>query len=533
MTPLAVSEQAARRFILGCQGLWPGRRWAGRPGVRKALHQSGLVQIDPLNVVGRSHDLALHARVWDYSPAHLDHLMYTSREFFDYGGTLYVLPMSELPYWRVHMARRAAEEKSRAFAAEHKQLLDVLREDVSSRGPVASRDYAGRASQGTFRSGKDTARALRHLWLTGELMTHGRRGFERLYALRNDVAPVEVQHAATEDEADGLFARKALALLGLATAREWAQRFRHLARRRSDPHGERRRLEELLSSGVAAHAQIGDGPAHYLLGERAKQLETVQRGSIPRAWRTPRADTLTEATFLPPLEFVTARGRAAKWFDFDYIWEAYKPAAKRRWGYYVMPILHGDRLVGRADLRVDRDTRTLIVPHLWLEHSTGTRDADLVQAIGRGLHRLAEWAGGDHVHINATSPTRLRAPLTWSKPRNPLMPFLIWLEGRGLLGGGRLALPPKGPRPALCEGGCLVSCASATRRPRRGGNSHGANRATSLAIRRFLRRGRACPVPSWHFDGLGTGRDKPVPYGPSTRSKVVPPVAARDSRRLD
>ena len=367
-----------------------------------------------MNVVGRSHDLALHARVWDYRPEHLDHLLYTSREFFDYGGTLYVLPMSELPYWRVHMARRAAEEKPRAFAAEHKQLLASLREDVASRGSVANRDYAGRGRRGRFRSEKDTARALRHLWLTGEVMTHGRRGFERLYAFRDAVAPAEVRHAATVDEADDFFARKALAVLGLATAQDWARRFRHLARRRADPEAERRELDGLLGSGVAVRAQIGDGPEHYLLGERAEQLEAVQSGSVPRAWRTPRADTLTEATFLPPLEFVTARGRAAQWFEFDYVWEVYKPAAERRWGYYVMPILHGDRLVGRADLRMDRATGTLIVPHLWLERAGTARDSDLVRAIGLGLRRLVQWAGGDHVHIDATSPARLRAPLAAS-----------------------------------------------------------------------------------------------------------------------
>ena len=118
-------------------------------------------------------------------------------------------------------------------------------------------------------------------------MTYGRRGFERLYALRRGVAPVEVKHAATADEADDFFARKALALLGLATARDWAQRFRHLAHRRSDPDGERRRLDELLASGAAVRTQIGDGPALYLLGERARQLEAVQSGSVPRAWRTP------------------------------------------------------------------------------------------------------------------------------------------------------------------------------------------------------------------------------------------------------
>lgn len=411
---MAISFQTARRFILGCQGLWPGRRWTGRTGARRALQQSGLVQVDPLNVVGRSHDLALHARVWDYRPEHLDYLLYKSREFFDYGGTLYVLPMSELPYWRVHMARRAAEDKSREFAVENKQLLESLLKDISTRGPVASRDYAEQRHQKSFRSNKDTARALRHLWLTGELMTYGRRRFERLYSLRCNVAPVDVQHAATAEEADNFFARKALALLGLATARDWAHRFRHLAHLRSDPNSERRRLNELLASGTAEQAQIGDGPAHYLLRERAKQLEAVHSGSVPRGWRATREDSLSEATFLPPLEFVTARGRAAKWFEFDYIWEVYKPKAKRRWGYYVMPILHGDRLVGRADLRINRTERTLVVPHLWLERSASAKDADLVRAIGLGLRRLAEWAGGDHVHINATSPTRLRVPLVRS-----------------------------------------------------------------------------------------------------------------------
>ena len=406
--------QTARRFILGCQGLWPGRRSSGRPGTRKALHQSGLIQIDPLNVVGRSHDLALHARVWNYRPEQLNHLLYESREFFDYGGTLYVLPMEELPYWGVHMARRAAEDKPREFAAKHKQLLDALRDDISSKGPVANRDYVEQGRGGTFRSEKLTARGLRHLWLTGELMTFGRQGFERLYALRQDVAPIEVQHAATAEEADDFFARKALDLLGLATALDWARRFRHLARRRADPDGERRRLEELLATGVAAKAQIGDESTHYLLKEREKPLDAVQNGSVPRSWRTQHEDTLAEATFLPPLEFVTARGRAMQWFEFDYIWEVYKPAAKRRWGYYVMPILFGDCLVGRADLRMDRASGTLLVPHLWLEHVASAQDADLVRAIGVGLRRLAEWAGGDYVHIDATSPVRLKVRLNRS-----------------------------------------------------------------------------------------------------------------------
>ena len=151
----------------------------------------------------------------------------------------------------------------------------------------------------------------------------------------------------------------------------------------------------------------GSGPSNW---KRCRVDRYLEPGA------TPRADTLTEATFLPPLEFVTARGRAAKWFEFDYVWEVYKPAAKRRWGYYVMPILHGDRLVGRADLRIDRAARTLIVPHLWLERSASARDADLMQAIrprvapvgGMGRWRLRAYRR--HLSRPAPGATRLSDP---------------------------------------------------------------------------------------------------------------------------
>src|SRR3712207_2985341 len=100
---LVISKQTQRRFILGQQGLYPGRRWRGKTGVAQALHAGAVVHIDPLNVVARSHDIVLYGRVLDYEPAHLDTLLYTDRAAFDYGGTVMVHPMDELPYWRIVM----------------------------------------------------------------------------------------------------------------------------------------------------------------------------------------------------------------------------------------------------------------------------------------------------------------------------------------------------------------------------------------------------------------------------------------------
>ncbi len=107
----------------------------------------------------------------------------------------------------------------------------------------------------------------------------------------------------------------------------------------------------------------------YALAEDLPLLETLEAGKIPEAWRPLGPTTEEEAVFLAPLDIVSARGRAAQLFDFDYVWEVYKPVEKRRWGYYTLPILWGDRLVARLDPKLDRKTGTLEIKGFWLEDS--------------------------------------------------------------------------------------------------------------------------------------------------------------------
>ena len=109
-TLFTISIPTMRRFILGKQGLWPGRRWQGKAGAAQAIREIGAVQIDPLVVVARNHDLKLHSRVANYESGHLNELLYQDRQFFDYGGLLQIYPMEELPYWKIHMQRHTSEE---------------------------------------------------------------------------------------------------------------------------------------------------------------------------------------------------------------------------------------------------------------------------------------------------------------------------------------------------------------------------------------------------------------------------------------
>ena len=223
-SPLSISLQTQRRFILGKQGLFPGRRWQGKDGAAQAMREGVTVQIDPLNIIARSHDITLHSRVIDYSPDILNTLCYTDRAFFDYGGVVVIHPMEALPYVRVAMARKA---EHRAYLGEQNQaaiteVLAALRE----RGPLCNRDFASPPGQKKYwHAAKTTAQALYFLWLKGEVMTHSRRGFERRFDLAERIVPPAYDRLASVDEAEAYFAVRAFQELGLVDMRGWRSSF--------------------------------------------------------------------------------------------------------------------------------------------------------------------------------------------------------------------------------------------------------------------------------------------------------------------
>jgi uncharacterized protein YcaQ len=402
MSDLTISKQTARRFILGRQGLWPGRRWMGEAGLADALRVCEAMQMDPLNVVARSHDIALWGRVRDYQPALLDRVMYERREFFDYGGGLFIYPLSELPHWRTHMRRRAQAGRWADFAGAHPTLLDEMRGELRARGPLGNRDFTGRERVKSYRGGKDSALALYHLWLTGETMIHHRQGFERIYDLRERVAPAIFDYVAPEDEAEAYFARKALAFYGLVEERRWGALLTDYIWRRVDREEARRLLDQLTAEGQVASLRIAGEPRRWCaLAADLPLLETLEAGDVPAAWRPLEATTETEVTLLAPLEIVSARGRSSWLFDFDYIWEVYKPAAARRWGYYTLPVLFGDRLVARLDPRLDRATQTLRILGYWREPDALMDEAAFAEALARGLARFARFLNARRIDLSA------------------------------------------------------------------------------------------------------------------------------------
>ncbi len=401
-TPLSISKVTWRRFVMGRQGLWPGRRWRGKDGAAQAIRSMEGVQLDPLNVVARSQDIALYGRVLDYRPDDLYTVAYQERAFFDYGGWLCLYPMPELPYWRLHMQNKQQKEYWRDQAAVHAQALDEVRRELAERGPLGNRDFSGSRRVNSYRGRKDTALALYYLWITGEVMIHHRDGFERVYDFDHRVAPPEHLAPAPQETAERHFARKSAAIVGLVREGPWITSLgEYLQRPLPRPEG-RAWFQGLLAAGELAPVQIeGQKDMYYALAEDLPDLETLQAGGLPSAWQPLETTTDDEAVLLAPLEMVSARGRAKKLFDFEYVWEVYKPVEQRRWGYYTLPILYGDRLVARLDPRLDRKSMTLHILGFWPEPDAPTADPAFAAALRRGLQRFADFVQAQRLNLSA------------------------------------------------------------------------------------------------------------------------------------
>jgi uncharacterized protein len=369
------------------------------------------VQLDPLVIVARSHDLMLHARVAGYRPELFHELAYDERQFFDWGGWLAVRSMEELPYWRVLMRRDRDDNPRMARVADALgPTIAEIRATLHERETVSSRDFAAadRRAMGTYRGNKDSSLALYYLWRVGEAMTHHREGFERVYALAESVTPEHLLREADEADVERFMLRKQVAFNGIG-------RFTVLSDvlHRPVSAAQARVIEGQLveSEDITAVAVEGWPVRSFVLTTDLPLLDAVARGRVPRGWVPIGTTTDDEVALLSPLDPVVDRARARAVFGFDYLWEIYKRQDLVQYGRFTMPILWGDRLVGRVDLRTDRATKTLVVNGIWLENDADAKSKQFREALRLGLRRLTAFVEADRLDADAVSDVRLRRSL--------------------------------------------------------------------------------------------------------------------------
>lgn len=376
-------------MALGAQGFSRTRPVApSARHIHRTMGRLGVLQIDSVNVFARSHYMPLFSRLGDYPPALLDRVFLSRTthyvEYLAHEATF--IPIDDWPLWRFRMEQfRARWADPASWFSVNARTLTWVRDELRSRGPLRPADLRDDAprERGTWWDWDDVKLALEHLWRVGDVAISGRTGFERRYALAEDVIPDAVRSRhIPRDAAIRELVRRAARSSGVATQSDLADYYRI-----RDRGAVTRSIAELVSDGELEPVQVRG----WDRGGRPLPAWRHRDSTIPR-----RIDSAALLTPFDPV--VWFRDRALRAFDLDYRIEIYVPAQKRRFGYYSLPVLVGDRIVARVDLKADRATSTLQVQSAWWEPQANP--ADDVDAIAGELVLAAAWQGLDNVSVS-------------------------------------------------------------------------------------------------------------------------------------
>src|SRR4051812_35150314 len=316
---IEISALTARRYVMGRGGLWPGRRWNGLAGTGTAMRAMEDLQLDPLVVVARAHDLMLHSRVAGYAIDDWATLTYERREFFEWGGWLAVRPMDELPYFRVLMRRERETGRWLEVERDHRDAIEEMRTVLRSGREVSNRSFvmSDRTRVDHYRGRKDSALALHYLWRVGEAMVSRRERFERVYALTEAVAPPSALREVDDSEAEDFLALKAVAAAGLTRLN--GVKVAYAYGRKATAAEEAAWRDRWVADGSLVEVKVeGWKQVQVAPGRDASLIADLEAGRVPASWKPLETTTQEEATFLSPLDPVSARGRAKPLFGFDY-----------------------------------------------------------------------------------------------------------------------------------------------------------------------------------------------------------------------
>lgn len=356
---LTLDKQSARRLILACQDLYPPRSLQGKAGVVSFFERVRSIQFDPINVVGRNPDLVLQSRVRDFKPAMLEELLYRDRVLVDNWDKMASLSLAaDWPYFSRHRARMqdifgVPSEVVMSLAPE---VIDQIKEN----GPQSSLDFSHEhKTEWAWGPTRVSRAALEGLFKMGQLGIHHRVNNRRYFDLIENLFPAEVLEAEdpnqTQEEYQAWHVLRRLGGMGLAHANageQWGGMIGVKTARR------RKILEGLVERGEVLEIAIKElpGESFYL---RRDDRALLDRISDPGP---------TRAAFLAPLDnLLWDRKSLERLFDFSYMWEVYKPQKDRQYGYYVLPVLLGDRIVGRFDPAFDKTSGVMTIENWWWE----------------------------------------------------------------------------------------------------------------------------------------------------------------------
>jgi len=408
-----LSPALARRLAIARQRLAGPRPPADAAGILEVARDLGCLQLDPISAVARSHLLVLQSRLGPYDPAHLDALLWRERRLFEYWGHAASIVLTEDYPFHSPMMRAYATADSgwgrrlRAWAEENATLREHILDRLRDEGPLPSKRFEAEAVSGWlstgWTAGRNVSRMLDFLWIKGQIMVAGRAGGQKLWDLTERCLPAWTPtEPLPERELVRQAAQRSLRALGVARAAHLGQ---HFIRGRYP--GLAGALADLEAEGRIVRVQIAEGQG---AGRPWPGPWYVHRDDLPLLDRLEAGDWQPRTTLLSPFDnLICDRKRTETLFGFQFRIEIYVPKEKRLYGYYVLPILHGDRLIGRVDPVFDRKRRRLTVNAVYAEPDAPATSA-AAKAVAGAIEELGRFLGAREI---ALCPER--APAGWAQ----------------------------------------------------------------------------------------------------------------------
>ena len=394
---ITLSKSQARRFLLAYQGLLLPRQGRGKPGILDYFQRVSCIQFDPLNVIGQNPHLVLQSRIGDYQPHMLKELLYQERRLLDgFDKVMSIYRVEDWPYFRRRRdgARHSMEQRRDGLEA----VLPEVRAELERRGPLCSLDlnfdHRVEWPWGPTRSARA---ALESLYLAGELVVHHKVNTRKYYDLAQRHLPADLLSAPdpniTEADYRDWYVHRRVGSVGLV----WYRGAECWLGVPADSAQRQESLERLQARGELLRASVDDITVpFYLRSQDYPLLEQILSVEAPPP----------QASFIAPLDnLIWNRLLTEALFNFYYRWEVYTPQAKRKYGYYVLPVLYGDRFVARVEPVFEKRTKNLLIKNWWWEAGITPNDA-MLAALAECLERFAVYldarslqSGEDQVDI--------------------------------------------------------------------------------------------------------------------------------------
>lgn len=391
-----ISKQQARRFLLAHHGLLPPRKLQGKPGILEYITRVGCIQFDPINVVGGNADLVMQSRVANYKPSLLQGLLYQDRKLID--GFDKVASIYQAKDWpRFSRFRKRLQERyTKELRADGMfKVSTQIKEALRTRGPLSSTEieHEERMTWDWGTEMRVVRAAMDTMYWMGELGVHHRVHTRRVFDLVENLLPARLLNAADPNPTDEGYADwhllRRIGGLGLAHGGPGE---RWLGMEKVPGWTRKAALARLMLKGQLIRVRVRELPNHDFYIRRA-DLPTLEQAIRPSRRKE-------GAAFIAPLDnLLWHRDLLEMLFDFYYRWEVYVPAPKRKYGYYVLPVLYGNRLVARLDPAFDRSSGAFTIQNWWWQAAVDKRDEAMLAAITDCLKDFCKYLGANIVAL--------------------------------------------------------------------------------------------------------------------------------------